>query len=187
MGGPPPCQAPWVLLLALGAALAAPTALLAGQHRSGGLLESLEGQFGPSATNPLRLEALVEPSRVAAGAVVTVQVRGTVRPGSYLYSIRPQGGHSPTPTTLHLNIPWLKAEGPLEESVTQAMFDQVFLRTLHIHRDVFSLSRRYRVAGSAPAGDHRLHGEVRYHVCDGKVCSSLLGEGFAVSLTVTGP
>lgn len=132
----------------------------------------------------LTIQTLFDPEAVRAGAEVQLLLQVTVDKGGYIYSVEPQGAHSPNPTSVKLNTRLLTPIGPLQETPPQAVFDGPFNRVLRVHKGIFSFTQRFKVAAQAPPGVHALSGGLSFHICDGDVCSILQGKSFHGSLRV---
>ncbi len=72
----------------------------------------------------------------------------------------------------------------MEESPPEPVYDAPFNRLLRVHRNLFTLSRAYRVAPDAPAAVHVFRADLMFQICDGKVCSNPRNKGFMLQLKI---
>ena len=143
---------------------------------SGGLTRALDA---------LAIRALLVPADAKAGGEVELLLQITVDQGSYIYSVEDQGPFSPRPTHLELQIDGLLSpKGPLRESPPKTVYDAPFNRQLRVHKRLFTLSQKFRVAPGVRPGLHRVSGALKFHICDGNVCSTLKGKAFQAELKV---
>jgi len=149
-------------------------------------LGNLFGDGGSARVNDaLSIRTLLSPADAKAGGEVELLLQITVDKGSYIYSVKPQGPFSPRPTHLELQINGLLSpKGPLRESPPKTVYDAPFNRLLQVHKRLFTLSQKFRVAPGVRPGLHRVSGALKFHICDGKVCSTLKGKSFQALLKV---
>ena len=151
--------------------------------------QSLGNLFGDGGSvrinDALTIRTLISPAEARAGGEVELLLQITVDKGSYIYSVKPQGPFSPNPTHLELQIAGLLSpKGPLRESPPKTVYDAPFNRQLRIHERLFTLWQKFRVAPGVRPGLHRVSGALKFHICDGKVCSTLMGKSFQAVLKV---
>ncbi len=137
------------------------------------------------ALDALTIRALLAPGKVRAGGEVELVLQITVDKGSYIYSVEDQGPFSPRPTHLELQMDGLLSpKGPLRESPPKTVYDAPFNRPLRVHKRLFTLSQTFQVAPGVRPGPHRVSGALKFHICDGNVCSTLKGKPFQAELKV---
>lgn len=137
------------------------------------------------ALDALSIRAIFAPADVKAGGEVELLLQITVGEGSYIYSVKSQGPFSPSPTHLVFQMDgFLSPKGPLRESLPESLYDAPFDRAMRVHKRVFTLSQLFRVAPDVRPGPQRVSGEMKFHICDGNVCSTLKGKPFQVQFQV---
>lgn len=137
------------------------------------------------ADDALSIRTLFNPGGVLAGGEVELLLQITVDKGSYIYSVEGQGAYSPNPTHLELQLDGLLSpKGRLKESPPETVFDGPFNRPLRVHKRIFTISQKFRVEPGVRPGLYRVSGALKFHICDGEVCSILKGKSFQAELRV---
>ena len=129
-------------------------------------------------------EAWIEPDVARPGEHVRLIVTGKIAEGWYTYSVVPQGGSAPPPTTLTVESGVLVAEGPVYETNPVVKKDKVFDMTLAFHPGAVRIYQNFRVPEHAAAGDVEVTGRLRYQVCNNRLCTPPTTKHLSAVLTV---
>jgi DsbC/DsbD-like thiol-disulfide interchange protein len=146
---------------------------------------SLDDIFGApdNALPELQVYAEFERAAVEAGSEVDLVVRVTVPTGWHVYSIHPAGESGPEPTRLEI----LSSHQPaaaLSESPPLQTYDDALQQVVPVHKTLFELRQRIRIAEDQSAGYHDLRGQLAYQVCDNRICAPLQTTPFEAPLTI---
>lgn len=111
-------------------------------------------------------------SKVKAGSIVELLIRGKIEKGWHIYSTQTDGDLQSlatkitySPSTIYL------PQTSLQESMPITYFDQVIDLTLQVHQHQFVLTQRFKIADFAQVGVHDLSGNLEYFICDNYICS----------------
>lgn len=129
-------------------------------------------------------ESRLEPATARPGEHVRLIITARVTDGWYTYSVVPQGGFAPPPTKLTLKDPTFEVLGPLYETNPTVKRDKVFDLNLAFHTGAARFYQNLRVPEDAAEGMRYVDGELRYQVCNNKICTPPTREPINAGLTV---
>ena len=111
-------------------------------------------------------------SKVKAGSIVELSIRGKIEQGWHIYSTQTGGDLQSlatkitySPSLVHL------PQSRLLESKPITYFDEVIDLTLQVHQHQFVLTQRFKIADFAQVGVQDLSGNLEYFICDNHICS----------------
>jgi thiol:disulfide interchange protein DsbD len=129
-------------------------------------------------------ETRIEPAAARPGEHVRLLVTARIAKGWHIYSLAPQGEFAPPPSALLVNPGPLKPLSAPYETNPAEKRDAVFGMNLAYHLGTARFYQNFQVPdGLAPARVH-LPGEVRYQVCNDRLCTPPRKEPLSASLTV---
>ncbi|HEX7926118.1 MAG TPA: protein-disulfide reductase DsbD N-terminal domain-containing protein, partial [bacterium] len=130
----------------------------------------------------------LEPISARPGENVRMLVTVKIAKGWHIYSLMPQGEFGPPPTKLTLEPGALKIVAPPYETNPEEQRDVVFDMNLAFHPDAARFYQNLQVPQDAAAATVPVRGELRYQVCNDRLCTPPRKEPLAAALTVeTGP
>jgi thiol:disulfide interchange protein DsbD len=129
-------------------------------------------------------ETVIEPATARPGEHVRLIVTADITDGWYLYSVVPQGEFAPPPTKFELEPGTLEPLGPFYETNPTVKKDKVFGLTLAFHPDAARFYQNFRVPEDGAPGWQYVAGNLRYQVCNNKICTPPTREPINVGLMV---
>jgi len=170
--------AAWVAVLALAVA----TVLLPSS------LPAQGSYFGNQEEIPKVLatfETKVEPARARPGEHARLIITAKIAEGWYIYSALPQEDEfAPPPTRVEVNPAGLTLQGPVYETNPVRKVDKVFNIPLAFHPNAARFYQNLQVPAEHPLGEAPLPSDIRYQVCNNRICTPPRSETLAAGLTV---
>ena len=158
-------RAAWALLPMMLFLLA--PGLAAGQSKSLSLFQQDDQVPEVLAT----FESHIEPATARPGEHVRLIVTARIIEGWYTYSAVPQGEFAPPPTKLTITNAAFEPLGPLYEINPTVKKDKVFGLDLAYHTGAVRFYKNLRLPEGAASGRAYLEGNLRYQVCNNKICT----------------
>ena len=135
--------------------------------------------------NPVHWTVEIDQESLASGARVTVDVKATIEPGWYIYSItQGEGGPVPSRISLAAEQPFTQA-GEVEGTKPTVKFDQNFLMEVEVHEGSVAYELPVQVAADAGPDVKEIHVRARYQACTNRVCLPAQTEKIALPVTIT--
>jgi thiol:disulfide interchange protein DsbD len=133
------------------------------------------------------IDARIEPERARPGENVRLLVTAKIAKGWYLYSLQPQEGEfAPPPTTLSVAPGGLALVGPPYETNPTQKQDAAFNLNLAVHPGAVRFYQNLQVPRNRPAGSAPVTAELRYQVCNNRLCTPPRTQSLAAPLAVEG-
>ena len=152
---------------------------------SGSPARAAPGPGGGMSQNPVHWTAEIDQEGLAAGAEVTVDVKATIEPGWYIYSItQGEGGPVPSRISLAAEQPFTQA-GDVKGTKPTVKFDQNFSMEVEMHEGSVAYELPVQVAADAGSDVSEIHVRARYQACTNRVCLPAQTEKIALPVTIT--
>lgn len=156
-----------------------------GTRASGSPSRAAPGPGGGMSQDPVHWTAKIDEEALAAGATVTVDVKATIDPGWYIYSItQGEGGPVASRISLAADQPFTQA-GDVKGTKPTIKFDQNFSMEVEMHEGSVAYELPVRVAVEAGPDVSEMHVRARYQACTNRVCLPAQTEKIALPVTIT--
>jgi thiol:disulfide interchange protein DsbD len=130
-------------------------------------------------------ETRIEPASAYPGEHVRLLVTAKIARGWHIYSLVPQGEFAPPPTALTVQADGLTVLAPPYETNPVEKRDVVFDMNLAYHPDTARFYQNLQVPPDRPLGPAAVSGEIRYQVCNDRLCTPPRKETLRASLGVS--
>lgn len=143
------------------------------------------GPGGAMSQDPVHWTAEIDEESLVAGGKVTVDVKATIDPGWYIYSIT-QGEGGPVPSRISLadEQPFTQA-GDVKGTKPTVKFDQNFSMEVEMHEGSVAYELPVQVAADAGPDVKEIQVRARYQACTNRVCLPAQTEKLSVPVTIT--
>jgi thiol:disulfide interchange protein DsbD len=130
-------------------------------------------------------ETKLEPATARPGEHVRLIVSARLAQGWYTYSVVPQEDEfAPPPTRIQVQPDGLELEGPVYETNPVQKKDEVFGIPLAFHPNAARFYQNLRVPPGFAAGSAAVSADIRYQVCNNRICTPPRSEQLAAALRV---
>ena len=134
------------------------------------LVAAALAQDGLTPKAPIVTVMSAEPVAVAPGGSVRVELRFRVSPGFHINSSKPRSEFL-IPTRLKLSPPANLTPGAFVYPEGKDLsFTFSPKEKLNVYAGEFTVRAELRAPGSAPAGNYKVPGELRYQACNDRAC-----------------
>ena len=140
---------------------------------------------GAMSQDPVHWTAAVDAESLAPGAKVTVEVKATIEPGWYIYSItQGEGGPVPSKISLAAEQPFTQA-GEVTGTKPELKFDENFSMQVEMHEGSVAYELPVQVAADAGPDVTEIQIRARYQACTNRVCLPAQTEKIALPVKIT--
>ena len=133
----------------------------------------------------LQIYAEFNKTETAPHTKVTLIVHVSLQSGWHIYSLVTANSEGPLPTELVMQSSWLRSLGNPKESSPFVLFDEAFQQELAVHKEQFTFYQDLQIAKNISLGPQDLQGQLRYQICNNRICAPLQTVDFMAPLTIS--
>ncbi len=127
----------------------------------------------------------IEPADAHPGENVRLLVTATIAKGWHIYSLVPQGEYAPPPTALTVQADGLVVLAPPYETNPVEQRDVVFDMNLAYHPNAARFYQNLQVPLDRAVGPAAVTAEIRYQVCNDRLCTPPRKQALQASVGIT--